>query len=66
MSLKATGKLPSGKYLEQLRKSSNYNKSSFKNLSETPMLPEGGSYWKMTKEFSKNTLVVCQLRRYPL
>lgn len=53
MSLKATGKLPSGKYLEQLRKSSNYNKSSFKNLSETPMLPEGGSYWKMTKEFFK-------------
>ena len=53
MSLKATGKLPSGKYLEQLRKSSNYNKTSFKNLSETPMLPEGGSYWKMTKEFFK-------------
>ena len=53
MSLKATGKLPSGKYLEQLRKSSNYNKTSFKNLSETPMIPEGGSYWKMTREFFK-------------
>lgn len=53
MSIKATGKLPSGKYLEQLKKSPNYNKGSFQNLSETPMKSPDISYWKMTREFLK-------------
>lgn len=53
MSLKATGKLPSGKYLEQLKKSPNYNGTSFQNLSETPMKSPDISYWKMTREFLK-------------
>ena len=53
MSLTATGKLPSGKYLEHLKRSPNYNKGSFQNLSATPMKPEDISYWKMTKEFFK-------------
>lgn len=54
MSLKAKGKLPSGKYLEQIRRSPNYKGTSFQNLSETPMKSPDISYWKMTKEFLKN------------
>jgi len=53
MSLKATGKLPSGKYLEQIKKSPNYNGTSFQNLSETPMKSPDISYWRMTREFLK-------------
>jgi len=53
MSHKVTGKLPSGKYLEQLKKSPNYNGTSFQNLSETPMKSPDVSYWKMTREFLK-------------
>ena len=53
MSLKATGKLPLGKYLEQLKRSSNYNGTSFQNLSDTPMKSPDISYWKMTREFLK-------------
>ncbi|MBC7872578.1 MAG: MBL fold metallo-hydrolase [Ferruginibacter sp.] len=53
MSVKITGKLPSRKHLEFLRKSHNYREGAFQNLSPTPMKPEGISYWKMTKEFFK-------------
>ena len=53
MSLKITGKLPSGKLLQRLQQSPNYNKGAFQNLSITPMKPEGVSYWKMTTEFFK-------------
>ena len=53
MSLKITGKPPSGKHLEKLRQSPNYKKNAFQNLSDTPMLPADISYWKMTKEFFK-------------
>ncbi len=53
MSLKATGKLPSGKYLEQLKNSPNYKGTSFQNLSDTPMKSPDISYWKMTTEFLK-------------
>jgi L-ascorbate metabolism protein UlaG (beta-lactamase superfamily) len=53
MSLRITGKLPSGKHKENLKKSSNYKKGAFQNLSPTPMLPADVSYWKMTKEFLK-------------
>ena len=53
MSLKITGKVPSGKHLEKLKQSPNYKKNAFQNLSDTPMLPADISYWKMTKEFFK-------------
>lgn len=53
MSLKIAGKLPSGKHLEQLKKSPNWKGKGFENLSATPMKQEGVSYWKMTKEFFK-------------
>lgn len=53
MSLKITGKLPSGKYLERLKKSPNYRDGAFQNLNPTPMKPEGVSYWKMMREFFK-------------
>lgn len=51
MSLKITGKTPSGKHLERLKQSPNYKKGAFQNLSPTPMMPADVSYWKMTKEF---------------
>ncbi|HET9744059.1 MAG TPA: MBL fold metallo-hydrolase [Chitinophagaceae bacterium] len=53
MSLRITGKLPSGKHLEKLRRSPNYKNGAFQNLSPTPMKPDDISYWKMTREFFK-------------
>ncbi len=53
MSLKITGKLPSGKHLEKLKQSPNYKDGAFQNLSYTPTKPEDISYFKMTKEFFK-------------
>lgn len=54
MLLKITGKLPSGKHKEKLKRSPNYKKGAFQNLSPTPIKPEGISYWKMMREFFKN------------
>ena len=51
MSLKITGKLPSGKYLQRLKQSPNYKDGAFQNFSPTPMKPEDVSFWKMGKEF---------------
>lgn len=51
MSLKITGKLPSGKHLEKLKQSPNYKKNAFQNLSDTPMKPDDISYWKLMREF---------------
>lgn len=53
MSLKVTGKLPSGKLLEQLKKSHNYKSKGFQNLSDTPMMSEDASYWKMIRNSIK-------------
>ncbi len=53
MSLKITGKLPSGKYLQRLKQSPNYKDGAFQNFSPTPMKPEDVSFWKMGKEFFK-------------
>lgn len=53
MSFKITGKLPSGKHLEQLKQSPNYKNGAFQNISPTPMKREDISYWKMSKEFFK-------------
>jgi L-ascorbate metabolism protein UlaG (beta-lactamase superfamily) len=51
--MKVTGKLPSGKHLAHLRRSANFKSKGFENLSATPMMQEGVSYWKMVKEFFK-------------
>ncbi len=53
MSLKFAGKLPSGKLLEQLKKSPYYKGKSFQNLSDTPVMSEDASYWKMIKDAIK-------------
>lgn len=53
MSLKITGKLPSGQHLERLKQSLNFKTKGFENLSVTPMMAEDASYWKMTKDFFK-------------
>ncbi len=53
MSLKITGKLPSGKLLERLKQSPNFKNGGFQNLSPTPMKPDDISYWKMMREFFK-------------
>ena len=53
MSLRITGKPPSGKHLEKLRQSPNYKTNAFQNLSATPMKPDDISYWKMMREFFK-------------
>ena len=53
MSLRITGKLPSGKHLERLKQSPNYKRGAFQNLSHTPMKPDNISYWKMMREFFK-------------
>jgi len=53
MSVKITGKLPSGKHRQQIQESPNYKDGAFQNLSPTPMKPEDVSYWKMSKEFFK-------------
>ena len=53
MSLKITGKAPSGKHLEKLKQSPNYKNGAFRNLSPTLMMPADVSYWKMTGEFLK-------------
>jgi L-ascorbate metabolism protein UlaG (beta-lactamase superfamily) len=53
MSLKITGKLPSGKHLEKLKQSPNYKRNAFQNVSHTPMKPDNVSYWKMITEFMK-------------
>lgn len=45
------GKHPKGDRLLQLEKSPNYKNGQFQNLSPTPMITEGASYWSMTLEF---------------
>lgn len=51
MSLKSTGKNPSGKYLELIKKSPQYTSKGFTNLSPTPMLHHDASYFKMLRDF---------------
>ena len=53
MSLKVTGKLPSGKFLEWLKQSPNYKDKGFQNLSDTPVMSKDASYWKMIKDSLK-------------
>lgn len=45
------GKTPSGKGLQLIKKSPNYQNGSFKNISHTPDLSEDASYFSVMKEF---------------
>ncbi len=45
------GELPSGKRLEQIKKSPNYKNGKFQNLGYTPNLTEGVSFYAVFKEF---------------
>lgn len=45
------GKTPAGERLERIKKSPNYKDGSFKNLSFTPDLAEGVTYFSVMKEF---------------
>lgn len=44
------GKEPSGDRLDRIKKSKNYKNGQFHNLSDTPALTEGISYWAVIKE----------------
>lgn len=44
------GQSPSGEHLETISKSSNFGDGMFKNLSITPDLSEGHSYWSIIKD----------------
>ena len=50
---KIIGKNPSGKLLEKIKQSSNYKKEGFENLSETPMMLQGISYFELIKKTLK-------------
>lgn len=45
------GKLPSGERLLKIEQAPNYKNGSFQNISHTPDLTEGVSYWAVIKEF---------------
>lgn len=53
MSLKITGKNPSGKLLEKMKHSRNYKNDGFQNLSETPMTLQDTSYYELIKKYLK-------------
>lgn len=45
------GKAPEGARLERIKKSPNYKDGAFQNISHTPALTEGASYFAVLKEF---------------
>lgn len=45
------GKLPSGERLARIEKAENYKNGSFQNLTNTPNLPEGVTYWEVAKKY---------------
>ncbi len=51
MQQKKFGKHPKGKRLEQIKKSPNYKNGSFQNLSHTPALTNGATYYSVLNEF---------------
>ena len=65
MSLKVTGKLPSGKLLERLKQSPNYKGKGFQNLSDTPVMSKDASYWRMIKSSIKKNKDVRPPARLP-
>ncbi len=50
MSLKVTGKHPAGKHLEKIKRSPNYKENGFENISPTPMMLPGTSYYDLIKK----------------
>jgi len=48
---KSFGKLPSGKRLEKIKKSAQYQNGSFQNLFETQVMQEGASFFKIAAKF---------------
>lgn len=53
MSLKITGRNPSGAHLEALKRSPNYKKTGFENSSETPMTLQDSSYYELLRKYFK-------------
>ncbi|MCG8698494.1 MAG: MBL fold metallo-hydrolase [Bacteroidales bacterium] len=51
MQLPRFGKQATGERQSKIEQSPNYKDGQFQNLSPTPMLTEGVSYWSMSKEF---------------
>ncbi len=51
--MRVAGKNPSGKELERIKASKQFDGKIFKNFSETPMMSEDASYFKMLKYFFK-------------
>ncbi len=47
---KQFGKMPSGDRLERIKKSPNYKDGSFQNLSYTPVMAEGKTYFSVARE----------------
>ncbi len=45
------GRLPQGERLEKIKRAPNYQNGSFQNLSETPDLTEGATYFSVGREF---------------
>lgn len=50
MFLHFIGENPSGKNLEEIKKSPHYKKEGFENLTETPMMVKGTSYFNLLKK----------------
>ncbi len=55
--MRVAGKNPSGKELERIKTSKQFDGKIFKNFSETPMMSEDASYFKMLKYFFKRILI---------
>lgn len=51
LSQAAIGRRPTGKRLERVKQSPNYRDGSFQNLSITPDLTDGATYFTVSKEF---------------
>ena len=50
LNQKQFGKTPTGERLERIKHSPNYHDGSFQNLSKTPVMAEGKSYFTVAKE----------------
>jgi len=48
---KQFGKLPSGERLQRIKNSPNYKNGAFQNLSHTPDLTDGATYFSVSKDF---------------
>ncbi len=59
LNQKQFGKMPSGERLERIKRSPNYRDGAFQNLSITPVMAEGKSYFTVAKEtlFAKKVRV---------